>query len=155
MEFNMTRQIQIRRGTATENDAFTGAIGEITMDTTNNTLRIHDGTTPGGTVLAKKSEIPSQQTINTSDIFQALMPNYSASVTMSANTTHTATSNGWVFFYQFNNGDRWFYINGIQFHLGAGNASDKYSGNCVMMPISKGQTFMGNETIIFFPCVNA
>ena len=59
----MTRQIQIRRGTATENDAFTGAVGEVTMDTTNNTLRVHDGTTPGGTVLAKKSEIPSQQTL--------------------------------------------------------------------------------------------
>ena len=59
----MTRQIQIRPGTATENDAFTGAVGEITMDTTNNTLRVHDGTTPGGTALAKKSEISSQQTL--------------------------------------------------------------------------------------------
>lgn len=53
----MSRQIQIRRGTANENDAFTGAIGEITMDTTNNTLRVHDGETAGGTVLAKQSEI--------------------------------------------------------------------------------------------------
>ena len=59
----MSRQIQIRRGTAAENDAFTGAIGEVTMDTTNKTLRIHDGTTAGGTVLAKKSEIPEQQTL--------------------------------------------------------------------------------------------
>ena len=45
----MSRQIQIRRGTSAENDAFTGAIGEITMDTTNKTLRVHDGTTAGGT----------------------------------------------------------------------------------------------------------
>lgn len=30
----MSRQIQIRRGMADENDEFTGAIGEITMDTT-------------------------------------------------------------------------------------------------------------------------
>ena len=59
----MSRQIQIRRGTAAENDAFTGAIGEVTMDTTNNTLRVHDGTTVGGTILAKKSEIPEQQTL--------------------------------------------------------------------------------------------
>ncbi len=56
---NMSRQIQIRRGTAAENDSFTGAIGEITMDTTNKTLRVHDGTTAGGTTLAKKSEIPN------------------------------------------------------------------------------------------------
>jgi len=44
----MAEQWQIRRGTAAENDEFTGAIGEITMDTTNNTLRIHDGSTQGG-----------------------------------------------------------------------------------------------------------
>lgn len=54
----MSRQIQIRRGTAFENDNFTGAIGEVTMDTTNKTLRVHDGETLGGTVLAKQSEIP-------------------------------------------------------------------------------------------------
>lgn len=54
----MSRQIQIRRGTSTEHENFTGAIGEITMDTTNKTLRVHDGTTAGGTVLAKQSEIP-------------------------------------------------------------------------------------------------
>ena len=44
----MSRQIQIRRGTAAEHSNFTGAIGEITMDTTSNTLRVHDGVTPGG-----------------------------------------------------------------------------------------------------------
>lgn len=54
----MSRQIQIRRGSAAEHATFTGAIGEITMDTTNNTLRVHDGTTAGGTILAKQSEIP-------------------------------------------------------------------------------------------------
>lgn len=55
----MSRQIQIRRGSATDHASFTGAIGEITMDTTNKTLRVHDGTTVGGTILAKKSEIPT------------------------------------------------------------------------------------------------
>ena len=55
----MSRQIQIRRGSEEEHENFTGAIGEITMDTTNNTLRVHDGETAGGTVLAKKSEIPA------------------------------------------------------------------------------------------------
>lgn len=54
----MSRQIQIRRGDAAANDNFTGAIGEVTMDTTNNTLRVHDGQTVGGTVLAKQDEIP-------------------------------------------------------------------------------------------------
>lgn len=54
----MSRQIQIRRGSATEHATFTGAIGEITMDTTNKTLRVHDGETAGGTILARQSELP-------------------------------------------------------------------------------------------------
>ena len=60
----MSRQIQIRRGTAAEHSSFTGAIGEITMDTTNNTLRVHDGTTVGGVPLAKQSEVPDLTNID-------------------------------------------------------------------------------------------
>ena len=44
----MAVQIQWRRGSSTQNDAFTGALGEITVDTTNDSLRIHDGSTLGG-----------------------------------------------------------------------------------------------------------
>ena len=48
----MAKQLQLRKGTATEHDNFTGANGEVTVDTTNKTLRVHDGTTVGGTRLA-------------------------------------------------------------------------------------------------------
>ena len=48
----MAKQLQLRKGTATEHDTFTGANGEVTVDTTNKTLRVHDGTTAGGTQLA-------------------------------------------------------------------------------------------------------
>ena len=44
----MATQVQYRRGSAAQNDAFTGALGEITVDTTNNTLRIHNGVIAGG-----------------------------------------------------------------------------------------------------------
>ena len=44
----MARQIQLRRGTTSQNDLFIGAEGELTMDTTAKDLRLHDGTTPGG-----------------------------------------------------------------------------------------------------------
>ena len=44
----MSTQVQFRRGTSTQNNAFTGALGEITVDTDNKTLRLHDGTTAGG-----------------------------------------------------------------------------------------------------------
>ncbi len=44
----MSRQIQLRRGSAAAHQSFIGAVGEVTVDTTNNTLRVHDGITPGG-----------------------------------------------------------------------------------------------------------
>ena len=53
----MTRILQIRRGTSAQNDNFTGLAGEITFDTTNKTIRVHDGETLGGTKLAKQTEI--------------------------------------------------------------------------------------------------
>lgn len=48
---------QWRRGTAAEHTGFTGAPGEITVDTTNNTLRVHDGQTLGGTALARADAV--------------------------------------------------------------------------------------------------
>ena len=53
----MAKQLQLRRGTATEHDTFTGANGEVTVDTTNKTLRVHDGSTVGGTRLATSADI--------------------------------------------------------------------------------------------------
>ena len=49
-------QVKLRRGTATEHNTFAGAEGEVTVDTTNDTLRVHDGSTAGGIRLAKHSE---------------------------------------------------------------------------------------------------
>ena len=40
----MTKQVQLRRGTQWLNTAcFTGAVGELTIDTTNNVAVVHDG----------------------------------------------------------------------------------------------------------------
>ena len=50
-------QVKLRRGTATEHNTFAGAEGEVTVDTTNDTLRVHDGSTAGGIRLAKLSEV--------------------------------------------------------------------------------------------------
>ena len=56
-------QVKLRRGTEAEHDTtnggFTGAEGEVTVDTTNDTLRVHDGSTAGGIRLAKLSEAGS------------------------------------------------------------------------------------------------
>lgn len=44
----MATQVQFRRGTTSQNNAFTGALGEITFDTQVKTFRVHDGSTAGG-----------------------------------------------------------------------------------------------------------
>ncbi len=53
----MSEQLQLRRGTATQVSAFTGAQGEAVMDTTNNRLVASDGTTPGGHPAARLDEV--------------------------------------------------------------------------------------------------
>lgn len=40
--------VQFRRGTTVQNDNFTGAAGELSIDTTLNTIRVHNGSTVGG-----------------------------------------------------------------------------------------------------------
>jgi len=47
----MPTQVQFRRGTTSQNNAFTGAAGELSVDTTLNILRLHDGSTAGGVSL--------------------------------------------------------------------------------------------------------
>ena len=44
----MPTALQFRRGTTSQNNSFTGAVGEISVDTTLDTLRIHDGSQAGG-----------------------------------------------------------------------------------------------------------
>ena len=44
----MSTQVQFRRGTTGETSSFTGAVGEVTVNTSLNTCVIHDGSTPGG-----------------------------------------------------------------------------------------------------------
>ena len=47
----MAVTVQFRRGTAAQNNSFTGAAGEVSVNTTNNSIRVHDGSTAGGTEL--------------------------------------------------------------------------------------------------------
>ena len=44
----MPTVLQLRRGTTAQNDAFTGAVGELSLDTQKDVLRVHDGSTAGG-----------------------------------------------------------------------------------------------------------
>lgn len=44
----MAKQLQLRRGTTLQNNAFIGAVGEPTLDTETGMIHIHDGVTQGG-----------------------------------------------------------------------------------------------------------
>lgn len=48
----MAIQLQLRRGTTAQHSTFTGAAGEVTVNTTLNSLVVHDGVTAGGHPLA-------------------------------------------------------------------------------------------------------
>ena len=52
----MAKLLKLRRGTTSQHSSFTGAEGEVTVDTTKDTLVVHDGSTAGGTPLAKESD---------------------------------------------------------------------------------------------------
>jgi len=51
----MPDQLQLRGGTTTEHNSFTGVSKEVTVDTTKKTLVVHDGSTAGGTPLMRES----------------------------------------------------------------------------------------------------
>ena len=53
----MSKQVQLRGGTTAEHMDFIGAPREVTVDTDLNTLRVHDGQTPGGHDLAKTDDV--------------------------------------------------------------------------------------------------
>jgi hypothetical protein len=63
----LSEQLQLRRGTATQVAAFTGAQGEVVMDTTNNRLVVNDGVTAGGAPAAKLSEVITNGRTGVSD----------------------------------------------------------------------------------------
>lgn len=51
----MTTALKLRRGTTAQHASFTGAAGEVTVDTTKKTAVVHDGTTAGGFPLLKEA----------------------------------------------------------------------------------------------------
>jgi len=55
----MPTTVQFRRGTTVQHSTFTGALGEVTVDTTQNSLILHDGSTVGGHPMLKSSVFQS------------------------------------------------------------------------------------------------
>lgn len=78
----MATQVQFRRGTAAQNNNFTGAEGELSVNLSNKSLRLHDGATAGGFEIARH------------DFTNA---NFGATVLPAANTTYNLGSTGFKF----------------------------------------------------------
>ena len=77
----MSTQIQRRRGTTAEHSTFTGAAGEITIDSTKNTVVVHDGTTAGGYPLIKEADALSSSDIGvTVQGYDANLPTWPSAV---------------------------------------------------------------------------
>ena len=53
----MPKQVKFRRGTTAQHATFTGALGEVSVDTTKKTLVCHDGATAGGFPVALETNV--------------------------------------------------------------------------------------------------
>lgn len=63
--------IQFRGGTAQEHEAFVGHDREVTVETTNKRLRVHDGVTPGGHEIAKEEDVPVSTSQLENDVYRS------------------------------------------------------------------------------------
>jgi len=64
----MATQVQRRRGTASEHNTFTGAAGEVTVNTTNDSVHVHDGATAGGFEAMRADANNAQNDVITNDM---------------------------------------------------------------------------------------
>lgn len=93
----MDKQVQIRKGTTAANDAFTGALGELSCDTQQNRLRVHDGATLGGFPIAGTSIVNtfSQSQVITPPVNDTALLITGASLTGSDETPFLNVFGGW------------------------------------------------------------
>jgi len=84
----MAKQVQLRGGTSEEHREFTGASREITIDTTLNTIRVHDGITKGGHIICTQGEM-----INETDRIKARIDNIQTNMSQSHNHDDRYVSN--------------------------------------------------------------
>jgi len=86
----MATQLQLRRGTNTQVTAFTGAEGEVSVNTTNDSLHVHDGSTAGGFELARAD----LDNVSDTDLNAALNGNTIGSLTLTSASITNLTLGG-------------------------------------------------------------
>ena len=63
----MAKLLKLRRGTTSQHSSFTGAEGEVTVDTDKETLVVHNGSSAGGFPLARESALTSKADLASPD----------------------------------------------------------------------------------------
>ena len=105
------RKLLIKRGTKAQNDEYIGLPGEITIDTDECNLRVHDGETPGGVALQHYID----NTTLTHDIISNIVPDYARTISDVGNN-YTAPCHGIYWFSCQNlNTQLSIYVNGHKF----------------------------------------
>lgn len=98
----MATQVQFRRGTTSQHGSFTGAVGEITVDTDKDTVVVHDGSQAGGFALPSlktAQEFTKTQNFNATTLTDQgtitwdASANQVTSVTLTNNRTLAAATN--------------------------------------------------------------
>ena len=84
----MPTQVQFRRGTTAQNNSFTGAAGELSVNTSNSTIRVHDGSTPGGSELATVASTSSATNLTTGTLNSARLPTSGVAAATYGNATN-------------------------------------------------------------------
>jgi len=98
----MATQVQFRRGTTSQTSSFTGAVGEVTVDSDKDTVVVHDGSQAGGFAVANlktAQEFTATQNFNATTLSDGATVAWNASanqvtsVTLGGNRTLGAASN--------------------------------------------------------------
>lgn len=91
----MAKQLQFRRGTTAENDAFKGAPGELTYDIERKELRVHDGVTLGGKPIEPSANLAhtiGNETINGTKTFTSAIGRKSSKKYSETDTSVSGTN---------------------------------------------------------------
>ena len=99
----MPTQVQFRRGTTSQNNSFTGAAGEITINTTKKTAVVHDGSSAGGSTLISENDEGYWTEVTNTDVDSAIE---------NIDTWSTTTYRSAKYVYQISNADKTEYQSG-------------------------------------------
>jgi hypothetical protein len=90
----MPTVVQFRRGTTAQNNSFTGAVGEISVDTTLGTIRVHDGATTGGATVVNTTAAQTLTNKTIPYIPGTTVIGGTGNLVANATTTSTSTTTG-------------------------------------------------------------